>query len=93
MDAGPRPATKLSDELIEELNAELNAELGDDMELLAQAFRGEIVLFDEKDLADPAKLISYPGLDLRQASYTGKCRYGGECGDAAHLLLQLQSSS
>lgn len=74
--------TKLSDELVEELKAELN----DDMELLAQAFRGEIVLFDQKDLADPTKLISYPGLDIKQVSYTGKCRCGGECGDVPPIF-------
>lgn len=74
--------TKLSDELIEELNAELS----DDLEPLAQAFRGEIVLFDQGFLSDASKLICYPGLDLTNESYTGKCQCGGECGDVPPIF-------
>lgn len=74
--------TKFSDELIEELNAELSDELAP----LAQAFRGEIVLFDKGFLSDPGNLIAYPGLDLKKDSYTGKCKCGGECGNVPPIF-------
>lgn len=67
--------TKLTDEVIEALSAEL----ADDLEPLAQAHRGEIVLFDKGALSDPDRLIAYPGVDLKKG-YAGKCRCGGECG-------------
>ncbi|GFO53526.1 hypothetical protein GMSM_05330 [Geomonas sp. Red276] len=73
---------KFSDELIEELNAEL----ADDLAPLAQAFRGEIILFDKGFLSDPGNLISYPGLDIKKDTYTGKCKCGGECGDVPPIF-------
>ncbi len=66
--------TQLSEELIEALSEQLS----DDLEPLAQAFRGEIVLFGQGDLSDPSRLISYPGVDPAKG-YAGKCRCGGEC--------------
>lgn len=76
-----RVYTKFSDELIEILNEELSSDLGP----LAQAFRGEIVLFDESDLSDPKNIIAYPGVPIEKG-YQGKCRCGGECDDVPPIF-------
>lgn len=67
--------TQLSSEVIEAINAEL----ADELVPLAQAFRGEVILFEDSDMSDPRKLIRYPGVEPGKGT-TGQCRGAGGCG-------------
>lgn len=65
---------KNSPEILEELNAELS----DDLDPLAQAFRGEVVLFEPGSSKKPCRIILYPGVDLEKSA-AGRCQSGRRC--------------
>lgn len=65
---------KNSPELLEELDAELS----DDLDPLAQAFRGEVVLFEPGTSDKPCRVILYPGV-APEKSPAGRCQSGRRC--------------